>query len=156
MALELDDPPSHGAEREHLLDGTRAQIEDGLARYAAWRTSRSQAIESGSTPHSRYTSEAALVPEAAAIPAKVVEIDFHSTSHGGRFAKLVHAVLQSGGGAAAQGCRWNATPDEIRAAEEIARVVLKHPGGAVAGQRHLSRDASDRQAARRLHHRRPC
>jgi ATP-dependent helicase/nuclease subunit A len=127
--LELRDPPSHGAEREHLLDGTRAQIDEGLAQYAAWRAARSQAIESGSAPTFtvRLASEAALVPEAAAIPVEVVEIGFDSPVHGRRFGKLVHAVLQSGGGAAAHGRRWNATPGEVRAAEEIARVVLRHP-----------------------------
>jgi ATP-dependent helicase/nuclease subunit A len=128
-ALELRDPPSHGSEREQLLDGTRAQIEDGLARYAEWRTARSQVIESGSTPTFtvRLASEAAVVPEADAIPVEVIEIDFDSTVHGRRFGKLVHAVLQSGGGAAAQGRRWNATSDEVRAAEEIARIALRHP-----------------------------
>lgn len=142
QALELKDPPSHGAEREHLLDGTRAQIDEGLARYAAWRAARAQAIESASAPafRVRLASEAALVPESAAIPVEVVEIDSDSAFHGRTFGKLVHAVLQSGGGAAAHGRRWNATPAEVQAAAEIARVVLSHPLVAPAPGREVFRE----------------
>ena len=71
---------------------------------------------------------------------EVVEIDFDSTLHGRRFGKLVHAVLQSGGGATAHGRRWNATPDEVRAAEEIARVALTHPLVAAAPGREIFRE----------------
>jgi ATP-dependent exoDNAse (exonuclease V) beta subunit len=140
--LELKDPPSQGAEREHLLDGTRAQIDDGLARYAAWRAARSKAIESGSNPTFtvRLATEAVFVQEALTIPVEVVGIDVDSTSHGRRFGRLVHAVLQSGGAAAVHGRRWNATPTEVLAAEEIARVVLKHPLVAPAPGREIFRE----------------
>ncbi|MGA3041178.1 MAG: UvrD-helicase domain-containing protein [Bryobacteraceae bacterium] len=128
-ALDLKDPASHGAEREHLLDGTRAQIEEGLARYSQWRSARAHAIESASIPAFvvRLATEATSIPEAASIPVELIEVEVDAKVRGRRFGKLVHAVLQSGGGAAAHGRRWNATPEEVRAADEIARVVLAHP-----------------------------
>jgi ATP-dependent exoDNAse (exonuclease V) beta subunit len=140
--LDLKDPVARGAERDHLLDGSRAQIEDGLARYEAWQSARSEAIASGSAPAFtvRVATEAALVPEAASIPVEVVEVEVNLTVRGRRFGKLVHAVLQSGGSAAAHGRRWNATPEEVRAAEEIARVVLVHPLVAPAPGRTIFRE----------------
>ncbi len=140
--LDLKDPASHGAEREHLLDGTRAQIEEGLARYAGWRSARAQAIESGSTAAFtvRLATGAGLVPEGDSIPVEVVDIEVDCNLRGRRFGKLVHAVLQSGGSAAAHGRRLNATPEEVRAAAEIARIVLGHPLVAPAPGREIFRE----------------
>jgi len=128
-ALDLKGPASHGAEREHLLDGTRAQIEEGLARYSQWKSARAHVIESASIPTFvvHLATEATSIPEAASIPVELIEVEVDANVRGRRFGKLVHAVLQSGGDAAAHGRRWNATPEEVRAADEIARVVLAHP-----------------------------
>jgi ATP-dependent exoDNAse (exonuclease V) beta subunit len=70
----------------------------------------------------------------------VVKIDLDFTLHGRRFGKLVHAVLQSGGGGTVHGRRWNATADEVRAAEEIARVALRHPLVAAKPGREIFRE----------------
>jgi ATP-dependent exoDNAse (exonuclease V) beta subunit len=141
-ALELKDPPSHGSEREHLLDGSRAQVEAGLSRYADWRTQREAVISQGSRPRFtvRRATEAGAPAEASGIPVEVVVVEVAAGGHGRRFGKLVHAVLQSGGGAAGHGRRWNATPDEVRAAEEVAQAVLAHPLVAPAAGREIFRE----------------
>jgi hypothetical protein len=140
--LALDDPPSRGAERQHLLDGSRSQIEEGLARHAEWRTQRTSAIMNASRSRFsvRRATESGATDEAARVPVEVVEIDIASGVRGRRFGKLVHAVLQSGGGAAGHGRRWNATPDEVRAADEIAKVVLSHPLVAASEGRQIFRE----------------
>jgi len=141
-ALDLKDPASHGAERVHLLDGTRAQIEDGLARYSQWQSARAHAIESASIPAFvvRLATEAPSIPEAASIPVELIEVEVDANVRGRRFGKLVHGVLQSGGDAAAHGRRWNATPEEVHAADEIARAVLAHPLVAPAPGRKIFRE----------------
>ncbi len=140
--LALKDPPSKGAERENLLDGSRAQIEEGLARYREWKARRAAAIAEGSRPRFdvRRATEAGAVTEAASVPVEVVEIDVAPSLRGRRFGKLVHAVLQSGGGAEGHGRRWNATPAEVQAAEEIAQTVLAHPLVAPAEEREIFRE----------------
>src|SRR5439155_21424871 len=86
-ALELKDPTSHGAEREHLLDGTRAQIEAGLARYSQWQSGRALAIESASIPTFvvRLASEATSIPEAASILVELIEVEVDANVRGRRF-----------------------------------------------------------------------
>jgi ATP-dependent exoDNAse (exonuclease V) beta subunit len=135
--LRLQDPPSQGAEREHLLHGNPSQIAEGLALYRAWQARRGAAIAEGSRPRLvvQRVTEAGEIVETEAIPVEVVGIKTGVQQPAGRrYGKLLHAVLQTGGSAEVHGRRLDATPEEVKAAAETARVVLAHPLVAASGR----------------------
>ena len=143
--LRLTDPAPSGTEkkREQLLRGSKAQQQAGLARYYAWRASRHEVVDRGSQPRFvvRRITDTEEIAEAAGIPVQVVQVDTPATGASGRrFGRLVHAVLQSGGSAEVHGRRWNATAEEVRAADEIARVALAHPLIAASPGREIHRE----------------
>jgi hypothetical protein len=106
-------------------------METGLARYKTWQLKRNQSIEAARMPRFRVVraTEAGLVGEADFINVEAVRIgvDISLESRGRRFGKLVHAVLQAGGNAAAYGRRFNATPEEIEDAAKIGAALAVHP-----------------------------
>lgn len=143
--LRLVDPAPSGTEkkREQLLHGSAAQQQAGLERYDEWRSAQRDMVSRGSVPRFtvRRITDVEEIAEAGGIAVEVARVETAAAAVSGRrFGKLVHALLQSGGDAAVHGRRWNATVEEVQAAEECARVVRAHPLVAAAPGREMFRE----------------
>lgn len=120
------------ADREHLLQGSRADVEEGVARYRAWRATRGTRIDAARAPSLKVqaaTEITNLPPEAVAVHVEVIQLKTSGPRPSGRnFGRLVHAILENrGANAAAVGRSLGASRDEIDAAEHAIQVALAHP-----------------------------
>jgi ATP-dependent exoDNAse (exonuclease V) beta subunit len=129
--LDWSEPQSEPLEKAQRLEGNAWQIAEGRRRYEEWRAMHTASVEAASIPthHVSRATEAGQVTEAESVPVEVVSVEALAVRPAGRrFGRLLHAVLQSGGASAeVHGRRFDATPEEVRAADAAARVVLAHP-----------------------------
>jgi ATP-dependent helicase/nuclease subunit A len=130
--LHLDVKPSSGADREHLLHASDAEVKQGVARYRAWQAVRRATIDTGSAPSLQIqpaTELTNLPPEALAVNVEVIQLKISGPRpYGRKFGRLVHAILENGGeNAAAVGRSLGASRDDIDAAEHAIKIALAHP-----------------------------
>jgi ATP-dependent exoDNAse (exonuclease V) beta subunit len=155
-ALSLGVQASFGLRRDDLIvkDVPAAALRQQLATYEAWKESRKAAIEEGKKPSLdvitatewalRHSEQA---PAAAGIDVTVDMSEIDERRPGGRrFGTLVHALLALAPLvpqdvalerlAAAQGRVLGATSEEVDAAHESVRRVLRHPVLRAAAEAH--------------------
>ena len=146
-ALSLGVKASFGLRRDDLIvkDVSADVLRHHLASYEAWKEKRRAAVESGKKPSLDLitaTEWAHRHSDAAPIAADIeVTVEMSEVSDerpgGRRFGTLVHALLASvplGTGdealarlANAQGRVLGATPEEVTAAYDAVRRVMRHP-----------------------------
>jgi ATP-dependent exoDNAse (exonuclease V) beta subunit len=149
-ALHLGAPSSFGLVRDDLIvkDGDMFAVEERLAEYEQWRATREATIHAGSRESVRFQTATAWAAAAAnvglddalaaaASHVEVAEIARSSSRpRGPRFGTLVHAVLatvslDAGDEAIRRIAEThariiNASADEIAAANDVVRSVLRH------------------------------
>jgi ATP-dependent exoDNAse (exonuclease V) beta subunit len=141
--LNLDVAARFGIRQEELLGKTapRAVVEAGLARFAAWQTTRDQAVASGVAPSCVVrTATARAVETGDAPPPEVALAEVARAAgrpSGARFGALVHAVLALtplgapreivASVAAVQARILGAPPEEEAAGVEAALAAFTHP-----------------------------
>ena len=125
-----------GLHRGEMLDGTELQRQGGLAAWNRWRDTRAAIITSASQPTVRtvLASKARVTPEADQIEFQVITVDSEGRRPKTRnFGRLVHALLESWDGSAADriaelhGRRIGATEREVIVAVTVARAAMLHP-----------------------------
>lgn len=128
--LDWREPERETLEKAHRLQGTPEQILQGRQRYEGWLAQRQSVLAEGSVPAHRVyrVTEAELASEASDIPVELISVETLAVRPAGRrFGRLLHAILHSGGSSEAHGRRYDASQEEVRAADAAAQIVLSHP-----------------------------